>query len=75
MATSGSIVFPKGLLEQNSHHRYEPEMIVSYFGGLSPNCSDYCNDYWNYNVTSRRWHRLYGEWWGVFQVSTFPKLY
>ena len=49
---------------------YEPELILSVYGGLAPNCSDYCPDYWNYNISGNSWYRLYGEWWGIFQACS-----
>lgn len=38
---------------------------MAMYGGLSPNCTDYCPDYWYYDIVDNWWAILYGEWWGV----------
>ena len=39
--------------------------IMTIFGGISPNCTDYCTDIWNYDIMGNWWVINYGEWWGV----------
>ena len=39
--------------------------IMAVFGGQSPNCTDYCTDFWYYDIMDNWWILLYGEWWGV----------
>ena len=39
--------------------------IMAVFGGQSPNCTDYCTDFWYYDIMQNWWIILYGEWWGV----------
>ena len=41
--------------------------IMAVFGGQSPNCTDYCSDFWYYDIMENWWILLYGEWWGVVQ--------
>jgi hypothetical protein len=39
--------------------------IMTVYGGISPNCTDYCADIWNYDIMGNWWVINYGEWWGV----------
>ena len=39
--------------------------IMTVFGGISPNCTDYCVDIWNFDIMGNWWVIDYGEWWGV----------
>jgi len=41
--------------------------IMAVFGGQSPNCTDYCTDFWYYDIMQNWWILLYGEWWGVIK--------
>ena len=41
--------------------------IMAVFGGQSPNCTDYCTDFWYYDIMDNWWILLYGEWWGIIK--------
>ena len=43
----------------------EQVVVMTVFGGYSPNCTDYCNDMWHYVFASNSWIMLYGEWSGA----------
>ena len=46
---------------------------MAVFGGMSPNCTDYCPDLWYYDIVQNWWVILYGEWWGV--VNEWQKMW
>jgi hypothetical protein len=47
--------------------------VMTIFGGQSPNCSDFCNDVWQYSILDNRWYMVYGEW--VDRELAHTKLY
>eukprot|EP00960_Hanusia_phi_P073758 768081-Hanusia_phi.AAC.2 len=36
--------------------------VMTVYGGMSPNCSDFCSDLWQYDILNNRWYLIYGEW-------------
>jgi hypothetical protein len=50
-----------------------PVDVMAVFGGMSPNCTDYCPDLWYYDIVQNWWVILYGEWWGV--VNEWQKMW
>jgi hypothetical protein len=47
--------------------------VMAVFGGQSPNCTDYCTDFWYYDIMDNWWIILYGEWWG--EIKEWQKLW